>query len=78
MQHIKLHYTTLLLPCDIDDERADFQYKQITTFYYPINSFLLLEDGRQNKPRASKTEPTSTSKADDSASDHSSHTLDSR
>ena len=60
------------------NELADFQYKQFTTFNYPINSFSLLEVGRQNKPRASKIEPASTSTADDSASDRSSHTLDSR
>ena len=60
------------------NELTDFQYKQITTFNYPINSFSLLEVGRQNKPRAGKIELTSTSKIDDSASDHSSHTLDSR
>ena len=79
-QHITLHYPTLhfYYPATYMNELADFQYKQFTTFNYPINSFSLLEVGRQNKPRASKIEPAATSKADHSASDHSSHTLDSR
>ena len=80
IQHNTTHYPTLhfYYPATYMNELADFQYKQIITFNYPINSFSLLEVGRQNKPRASKIEPASTSKADDSASDRSSHTLDSR